>query len=406
MDKAILITINNQTDTEESISLLKTLDCEVTQSLNFNVKKINPKFYLGKGQTESIKNLALAEDVDLVCFDFSLSPIIMRNLEQYLDIDILDREGVILEIFSKRARTKEAKLQVELAMNLYYLPRQKGRISKLSQQRGGVKGSRGEGERLLELDKRRLYENITKIRNEIGNVKKVRAIQNKARNRSNIFSFALIGYTNAGKSSLLNKLTNSDVLEENKLFATLDPTARILNLPKGEKVIVSDTVGFISSLPHLLIDSFKATLEQASGADAMIIVLDITHKDIKRCYETTKNVLSELGIENKPTITVLNKIDAQYDEIQAREFLIHHPDTIPASIKTGENLDLIIREMEMLAEGRNERLSIILPLEREDLIGEISKDGIIHNINYTESSIEINASIKRIYYEKYRKYLK
>lgn len=406
MDKAILITINNQTDTEESISLLKTLDCEVTQSLNFNVKKINPKFYLGKGQTESIKNLALAEDVDLVCFDFSLSPIIMRNLEQYLDINILDREGVILEIFSKRARTKEAKLQVELAMNLYYLPRQKGRISKLSQQRGGVKGSRGEGERLLELDKRRLYENITKIRNEIGNVKKVRAIQNKARNRSNIFSFALIGYTNAGKSSLLNKLTNSDVLEENKLFATLDPTARILNLPKGEKVIVSDTVGFISSLPHLLIDSFKATLEQASGADAIIIVLDITHKDIKRCYETTKNVLSELGIENKPTITVLNKIDAQYDEIQAREFLIHHPDTIPASIKTGENLDLIIREMEMLAEGRNERLSIILPLEREDLIGEISKDGIIHNINYTESSIEINASIKRIYYEKYRKYLK
>ena len=406
MKKALLVLLDNDQNESESTSLLKTLDYEVTQTLCFVVKKINPKFYLGKGQTETIKQTLLTLEPDLVCFDFPLSPLIARNLETELDYPIMDREGVILEIFSSRAHTKEARLQVDLARSIYYLPRQRGRITQLSQQRGGVRGSKGEGERLLELDKRRLNEDILKIKKQLINVRQIRETQQKAKKENELFYFALVGYTNVGKSSLLNKLTNSEVLVEDKLFATLDPTTRLVSFSANEKALLSDTVGFVSNLPHLLVEAFKSTLEEAANADALIIMLDATHPDIELCYNTTIEVLKELNALNKPIILLLNKVDNQDNEIKLQAIKNTHPDIIPISVKTGFNLDLLKEQMLALVRGRSEFLTLHLPLNKENLIGQISKDGVISLIEYQEDYIEIKASIKRIYYEKYRQYIK
>lgn len=406
MKSALLIVLNNLEKSEETVSLLNTLGFEVVQTLCFPVRKINPKFYLGTGQTETVKLTVRDIEPDIVCFDFSISPLIMRNLENELECTIMDREGVILEIFSERAATKEARLQVDLARAIYYLPRQRGRITELNQQRGGVRGSKGEGERLLELDKRRLNEEIFKIRKQLEEVKKIRITQQKARTNNNLFYFALVGYTNVGKSSLLNKLTNAGVLAENKLFATLDPTTKLVNLPQGEKAILSDTVGFVSNLPHLLIDAFKSTLEEATNADALIIMLDASHKDVEKCYETTMEVLTELNATNKPIILLLNKVDMVDDELKLHNVKSAHPNAILISVKTGFNLDILISEMLRLVQGRSETLLLSFPISEDHLIGQISRDGVILSINYTEDSIEVKANIQRIYYEKYRKYLK
>ncbi len=406
MKTALLIVLENIGNADETSSLLNTLGYEVIETLSFNVKKINPKFYLGKGQTEFIKQNILALEPELVCFDFPLSPLIMRNLENELDAVIMDREGVILEIFSQRAHTKEARLQVDLARSIYYLPRQRGRITQLSQQRGGVRGSKGEGERLLELDKRRLNEEIFKIKRQLAEVKRIRETQQKARANNNLFYFALVGYTNVGKSSLLNKLTNAGVLAENKLFATLDPTTKLVNLPKGEKALLSDTVGFVSNLPHLLIDAFKSTLEEATNADALIIMLDASHNEVEMCYDTTMEVLTELEATNKPIILLLNKVDMVEDEVKLQAIKNNHPGIIPISVQTGENLELLINEMLILVQGRSETLTLSFPIKDDYLIGQISRDGTIQSLTYTDTTIEVKAKIKRIYYEKYRKFIK
>ena len=244
---------------EELEALVDTMGLKTLSGITFRIREYSSATMLGSGQVEELKENILFHGCDCVVFDTSLSPRILRNLEVALDCCVIDREEVILQIFADRAKTREAKLQVALARAEYSLPRLRRRWEDLSQQRGGVKGSRGAGERQLELDRRALSERITVLKREIEEVKKIRTVQRASRSRGKTYSFALVGYTNAGKSSLLNLLTSSDILAEDRLFATLDPTTRTMKLKNRVEVTVTDTVGFVSNLPHHLISAFSST---------------------------------------------------------------------------------------------------------------------------------------------------
>lgn len=263
---------------EELEALVDTMGLKTLSGITFRIREYSSATMLGSGQVEELKENILFHGCDCVVFDTSLSPRILRNLEAALDCCVIDREEVILQIFADRAKTREAKLQVALARAEYSLPRLRRRWEDLSQQRGGVKGSRGAGERQLELDRRALSERITVLKREIEEVKKIRTVQRASRSRGKTYSFALVGYTNAGKSSLLNLLTSSDILAEDRLFATLDPTTRTMKLKNRVEVTVTDTVGFVSNLPHHLISAFSSTLEEAKYADTLIIVLDMADR--------------------------------------------------------------------------------------------------------------------------------
>ena len=294
---------------EEAVSLLETLGIQSLSTLFFNVRERNSSTLIGRGQAEEVRQHTLFFATTLVYFDTSLSPRISRNLESYLQQPVLDRNELIIEIFASRARTREARLQVALARAQFLLPRLKQGINPYSQQRGGVRGAKGEGEKQIELDRRQLEKVIVKLRREIENVRKDRTTQRKKRLSSSVPSFALAGYTNSGKSSLVKALTGFDTFAEDMLFATLDPLEKTLQLEDGLSVILCDTVGFVSNLPHFLINAFSSTLEEARLADVLILVLDSSSEDIISNYETTKEVLTELRALDKPVITVLNKCD-------------------------------------------------------------------------------------------------
>ena len=330
---------------DELSSLVKTMGLEVLSAIVFKIREFNSATMLGKGQLEELKDNIIYFECDCVIFDTSLSPRVLRNLENELDICVIDREEVILQIFADRAQTKEAKLQVALARSEYSLPRLRRRWEDLSQQRGGVRGSKGSGERQLELDKRSLSEKIVALKRELEEVKKIRKTQRKSREKKDAYSFALVGYTNAGKSSLLNLLTNANTLVEDKLFATLDPTTRQFKLKNRIDVTLTDTVGFVSNLPHHLISAFSSTLEEAKYADTLIIVIDLANPDCERCQETTLEVLTSLGAGENDKIIVFNKIDNIANDIAYQRLKVSYPNHIEISVKERKNIDLLLDEM-------------------------------------------------------------
>ena len=353
-ERALIVIISENRESEyrlkrqedEAVSLLETLGIQSLSTLFFNVRERNSSTLIGRGQAEEVRQHTLFFATTLVYFDTSLSPRISRNLESYLQQPVLDRNELIIEIFASRARTREARLQVALAKAQFLLPRLKQGINPYSQQRGGVRGAKGEGEKQIELDRRQLEKVIVKLRREIENVRKDRTTQRKKRLSSSVPSFALAGYTNSGKSSLVKALTGFDTFAEDMLFATLDPLEKTLQLEDGLSVILCDTVGFVSNLPHFLIDAFSSTLEEARLADVLILVLDSSSEDIISNYETTKEVLTELRALDKPVITVLNKCDLKNpDDIALARIKAEIPDAIPVSAKTGENLDRLILRM-------------------------------------------------------------
>ncbi len=294
---------------EELAELANSAGAEVVDTVTQKLQKPTAPYYIGKGKAELIKESFKDQHVTSVIFDDELSPAQGRNLENLLSRKVLDRTQLILDIFAQRARSREGRLQIELAQLQYLLPRLTRMWTHLSRQTGGI-GTRGPGETQLEVDRRRVQERIARLERELEGVRKVRSVQRQGRKRHQWPVAAVVGYTNAGKSTLLNLLTGADVVAENRLFATLDPTTRSLTLPNQQRVLLTDTVGFLRKLPHTLIESFKATLEEVNEADLLIHVVDLSHPRVDEHIEAVDTVMKELGAFGKQTLMVFNKIDA------------------------------------------------------------------------------------------------
>ena len=303
-----------QRNRDELESLCSTLGIKCAAWDYFNVRSFNSATYIGSGQVQRLAWIAQENQCNLVVFNNSISPRIQRNLEEILGIAVVDRQEIILQIFADRATTKEARLQVELAQLQYSLPRLKRKWADLSQQRGGVKGAKGSGEKQLELDRRQAQTRIVRLKREIAEIERSRDVQRRNRTSGKIANIAIVGYTNSGKSTLLNKISDSNVLSQDMLFATLDPTTRRVRLPDGNFALFTDTVGFVSDLPHELVEAFRSTLDEAVLADILLIVLDASREDFISCWETTRDVLQQLGAFEKPRLVLLNKMDKVTEE--------------------------------------------------------------------------------------------
>lgn len=337
---------------KELKSLVETIFLKPLSSLRFRIAKENPATLVGSGQLEKIAQAIEEEGADLVVFNSAVSPRIQRNLEAALNTCVIDRSEVIIQIFADRAQTREAVLQAELARLEYSMPRLTRRWTSLAQQRGGAKGtrgaSRGAGEKKLELDRRRLKTEIAKLKKEVERVRLQRSEQRKTRLNGDKKIGAIVGYTNAGKSSLLKKLSGAEVFTEDKLFATLDAETRKVFLQTGDKniqILLTDTVGFVSNLPHQLIDAFRSTLEEAALADFLIIVCDAAHPAMLECLEVTKKVLDEISCSDKPSIIAINKIDEVFDDAQILSLKERYPEAVEISVKTGRGLEGLKRKL-------------------------------------------------------------
>ncbi len=387
-------------DLAELKSLVSTLQMETVFALTLTRLEVQPVYGMGKGKAEEICALAKEKDAECIIFDFDLDPGKQKNWEKLCKIPCFDRQEVIIRIFAQRARTKEAVLQVELARLTYSLPRLSHSYGDMARQRGGSYGSKGSGETQLELDQRSVREKIFQLKREILEVEKTRLTQEKKRRTIPVPECALVGYTNAGKSSLLNALTGSDSFVEDKLFATLDPLTRKLKLKDGSSILLTDTVGFISRLPHTLIDAFKSTLSQAEKADLLILVLDSSDKNIFFEYETVLSVLKEIGADEKEKLIVLNKIDLVDDELFLSELKLKFPDSVCVSAKTRAGF-------EKLSEKISEKLLgdiklFFIPLENHDVLKIFRSKGVILKELWLDDGILISARCKEQSIQKFR----
>ncbi|MGN1189802.1 MAG: GTPase HflX, partial [Candidatus Ornithospirochaeta sp.] len=383
---------------------ISTLGLNIVCHQSFTVKKENNVTFLGKGQVEEAVEWARAFDAEEVIVDAFLSPREEMNLESAFSLPVSDREAVIEAIFFQNAHSREARLQIEKARALYEKPRLIFREANLSQQRGGVRGAKGEGEKALELERRTIEERIKALDRELETIRKTRSVQRQKREKTGIFSFALTGYTNAGKSTLLNKLTQSEVLAEDKLFATLDTTTRALTLPSNQKVLLSDTVGFIQNLPHSLIEAFSSTLEEALNSDAVIIVADASHPDCVKCYETTIETLTNLGAKDKVKLLVINKIDSIYDDISYSYLKSQGIPVVETSMKTGVGIDELLSCMERITDEVFETISLRLPFS-SPILGELSRKDEVVNVKYEDYSMVVKARVRKTEINRYKEWI-
>ena len=376
-------------DLQELKGLAFTLGIDVVQRLTLTRMEVQPAYGMGKGKAQEISDLAREIQADCIIFDFNLEPRKQRNWEELSGISCFDRQEVIIRIFAQRAQTREAMLQVELAQLSYSLPRLAHVNKEFARQRGGAFGTKGSGETQLELDQRKIRERIAFLKKELAEIELNRKTQRKQRGK--VFSCALVGYTNAGKSSLLNALTDSDAFVENKLFATLDPLTRKLPLNESAGVLITDTVGFISNIPHHLINAFKSTLEEAADADLLLIVLDSSDKEAEFQYKTVCDVLEDIGADKSPRIILLNKIDkAEEDENKTLQTLRHKfPDAILVSAKEKNGFDELKQRIYETLYG--EIANYIIPVERADLVTELRKAGCIQKEEWLEDGVHITA---------------
>jgi len=367
--------------------LAETLGVATVKKIPCPVKKFEASTYLGKGKLEELGMIASELNADLLIIDDEISPGQQRNLEKLFNIPVLDRTEVILEVFSKHARTKEAKLQIELAKVRYEMPRLKRLWTHLSRQRGGGVNMKGEGEKQIEIDKRILKARVEKLQGELEKVREYRKTQRGARTKSAIPTFAIIGYTNVGKSTLLKALTDADVLVEDKLFATLDTTTRKFVLPNQQEILLIDTVGFIRKIPHTLVSAFRSTLEEAVEADILLHIIDVSHPMAEQQALATFDVLKQLNARDKPIITLLNKVDICTNK-DLLNLLIHkYPKTIQISalnhLGFNELMDLMMQELE---KGR-QKVTIKVPQSEYGVLHEIEEFGVVHSRDYEENDI-------------------
>jgi len=343
----------------------------------------NPGTFIGKGKADEFALHCRKADVDTVIFDDELSPAQSRNLEKVFNCKVLDRTSLILDIFAQRARSREGKLQIELAQLHHLLPRLTRFWGHLSRQSGGIGMRGGEGETQLETDRRRVQDRISRISRELEVVRRQRSTQRQGRQRNHWALASIVGYTNAGKSTLLNKLTGAAALAEDKLFATLDPTTRRLRLPTNQNVLLTDTVGFIRKLPHGLVEAFKATLEEVVQADLLVHVVDVSHPRAEEQVQAVDTVLNEIGAQGKPTLMVFNKIDRlNGTQDVLRRFLERHPQGVAISATSGEGVPALLGELGSQLRPVREFMELAVPHDQPGVIARLHEVGQVVERNY------------------------
>ena len=402
-ERAVLVSVDTgEFDVDSSLLELSELArtagaeviCEMTQ------KRESPEAgtYLGRGKLEELAEYCDNEKPDLVIVDGELTPAQQKNIETITDTRVIDRTTLILDIFAARALSGEGKLQVELAQLKYSLPRLGGKGASMSRLGGGI-GTRGPGETKLDTDRRHIRRRISALTEDLKELEERRARHRERRKKDGVVTVALVGYTNAGKSTLMNTLTDAGVLAENKLFATLDPTARALTLPDGSSVLLIDTVGFIRRLPHKLVEAFKSTLDEAVSANVILNICDASNDECAEHYKVTMDLLEELGCGDKPIITVLNKCDLVND------ISIPMTNSVRVSAKTGEGLDELLEAVKEALPPTRKRVKILLPFSMGGVGAELRKTGVVHSEEYTAEGLLLDITAEIFTLEKYEEYI-
>ncbi len=395
---------------DELAELIDTAGADVVERVVQRRDRPDPATYIGSGKAEELQMVAEATDCDTVVFDDELTPAQQRNLEKVLGRTAIDRTAVILDIFAQNARTDEGKAQVELAQLRYRLPRLRGRGKQLSQQAGAMGagaarapiGSRGPGETQLEIDRRRLVRRMTRLEVEIKELRKNRVTRRKGRRRSRLTSVSIVGYTNAGKSTLLNRLTDAGVLVEDRLFATLDPRTRRLQLPGGETVLLSDTVGFIRKLPHGLVEAFRSTLEEVAEADLLVHVVDAAAPEPDEQILAVREVLAEIEAGDIPEVIAFNKADAAPGA--ARDLALRHPGSIVMSAATGEGIETLLETIADRVRSRSNVMELVVPYERGDVLAALHREGEVVQEIHEEGGTRVQARLDDVGASRFREF--
>ena len=395
---------NASDDTEESVEelreLVKTAGAETVGVVIQNRENIHPGTYLGKGKIQELKEMVWESGATGVVCDDELSPAQLKNLEDALDTKVMDRTMIILDIFAARAKTREGKIQVELAQLRYRAVRLVGLRNSLSRLGGGI-GTRGPGETKLEVDRRRIHERISQLKSELQDVERHRDVVRKQREQSGTLTAAIVGYTNAGKSTLLNKLTGAGILAEDKLFATLDPTTRALTLPGGEKVLLTDTVGFIRKLPHHLVEAFKSTLEEARYCDVILHVVDCSNPQMDMQMHVVYETLRRMDIKDKEIITVFNKVDRPDADTACRDMSADYK--VKLSAKTGEGIEELLDLFAIILRNRRIYFEKVFAYRDAGRIQTIRKSGQLLSEEYQDDGIHVKAYVPvELFEELYR----
>ena len=387
-----------QASLDELFELAESAGAEPVASITQRLQHIDPATCVGSGKLEEIKEYCDAEEIDLIIFDLELSPVQIRNIEAATDVRVIDRTMLILDIFALRARSREGKIQVELAQLKYMMPRLTGKGIEMSRLGGGI-GTRGPGESKLETDRRHIKRKMETLKEQLRDVEKHRRQLRSRRTKDNVITVAIVGYTNAGKSTLMNTLTDAGVLSEDKLFATLDPTSRALKLPCGVSVMLIDTVGLVRRLPHHLVEAFKSTLEEAAQADIILNVCDASSEESRLHLEVTRDLLASLSSLDKPIIPVLNKCDLITDNMSGISGAVH------ISAKYGTGIDELLKAIEENLPKKLKRVKLLLPFDKAGIAAKLRKTAVLHSEEYTAEGVEIEATLDEIQYARLREYV-
>ena len=403
--QAVLVSVDTgDYDAEASLAelreLVKSAGAEPVLAVTQNLKRPETGTYVGTGKLKEIADICLQQEIDLLVFDCELSPTQIRNIEVETDTRTIDRTMLILDIFALRARTKEGKLQVELAQLKYLMPRLTGKGVAMSRLGGGI-GTRGPGETKLETDRRHISRRMETLKAELAEVEQHRSMLRKRREKDGIITCAIVGYTNAGKSTLMNYLTNAGVLAQDKLFATLDPTSRALKLPSGVTVMMIDTVGLVRRLPHHLVEAFRSTLEEAALSDIILNVCDASSDEARVHMQVTTDLLNSLGCGDTPIITVLNKCDLLDKESFPQEMGSY----VKISAKNGTGINELLKAIDDNLPVRVKRVSLLIPFAQAGLVAEIRKDATLISEEYVAEGIKAEAILDEKLYSKAEKYL-
>ena len=395
--------INDTTDEslDELDELVKTAGGEVIGQLIQNKSDLESATYMGEGKLEELAELVAAMEADAVVFDDELSPVQLRNITDALGCKVLDRSMLILDIFAMRAKSGEGKLQVELAQLKYRLPRLRGAGIEMSRTGGGI-GTRGPGETQLETDRRHIRRRISSLEDEIAEMKKHRSLIRGRRKKDGVITAAIVGYTNAGKSTLLNALTGAGILAEDKLFATLDPTSRAITLDDNRRILLVDTVGFIRKLPHHLIEAFKSTLEEAVVADFLIHVIDASDDEMENQISVVNSVLRDIGATGKRTVTVYNKIDKLTDHNKAMS--LGGGNSVLISAKTGLHMDKLMYAISETAPGKKQKVKVMIPYSEGALVSELHENQKVISEEYAAGGTVMELMVDNEMYERIRLY--